>query len=165
MQLIMPTLVLIGLSNITGIQILVPTGKEIYVLYSEIAGAVTDLVLNAILIPVIQASGAAIGTLVAEFVVLLVQIFALRKEKIVQFRGTPYWKMGLALTAAAVSSLWTKKLQFVHNVSVNCLFILAISALLFMGVYFAVLTLTGEKLTIELEKQVLGKIRKRKPEK
>ena len=165
MQLIMPTLVLIGLSNITGIQILVPTGKEIYVLYSEIAGAVTDLVLNAILIPVIQASGAAIGTLVAEFVVLLVQIFALRKEKIVQFRGTPYWKMGLALTAAAVSSLWTKKLQFVHNVSVNCLFILAISALLFMGVYFAVLTLTGEKLTIELEKQVLGKSRKRKPEK
>ena len=33
MQLIMPTLILIGLSSVTGIQILVPTGREIYVLY------------------------------------------------------------------------------------------------------------------------------------
>ena len=162
MQLIMPTLILIGLSSVTGIQILVPTGREIYVLYSEIAGAVTDLILNAILIPVIQSSGAAIGTLVAEFVVLMVQILALHRENILQFSDTPYWKMGLALAVALASSLWTKKLRFFQNISVNCLLILVISALLFMGVYFAVLTLTGEKLTIELEKQALGKILKRK---
>lgn len=162
MQLIMPTLILIGLSSVTGIQILVPTGREIYVLYSEIAGAVTDLILNAILIPVIQSSGAAIGTLVAEFVVLMVQILALHRENILQFSDTPYWKMGLALAVALASSLWTKKLRFFQNISVNCLLILVISALLFMSVYFAVLTLTGEKLTIELEKQALGKILKRK---
>ena len=42
---------------------LVPLGKEKIVLYSEIAGAVTDLILNALLIPVLETSGAAIGTL------------------------------------------------------------------------------------------------------
>ena len=51
MQIIMPTLLFIGLTNIMGIQMLVPLGKEKYVLYSEIAGAIVDLVLNAILIP------------------------------------------------------------------------------------------------------------------
>ena len=61
MEIIMPTLLLIGLSNITGIQILIPMGKEKYVLYSEIAGATINLIINAILIPRLGASGAAIG--------------------------------------------------------------------------------------------------------
>lgn len=74
MQIIMPTLILIGFSNICGIQILVPLGLEKHVLYSEIAGAVTDICINLWLIPSMGAKGAAIGTLVAEAVVLLYQI-------------------------------------------------------------------------------------------
>lgn len=46
MQIIMPTLTLIGISNVTGIQMMVPLGREKQVLYSEIAGAIVDLVLN-----------------------------------------------------------------------------------------------------------------------
>ena len=74
MQIIMPTLVLIGFSNLIGIQILVPLGMEKKVLYSEIGGALTDLCLNLWLIPSMGAAGAAIGTLAAETVVLLYQI-------------------------------------------------------------------------------------------
>ena len=74
MQIIMPTLILIGFSNICGIQILVPLGLEKQVLYSEIAGAVTDICINLWLIPSMGAKGAAIGTLAAEAVVLLYQI-------------------------------------------------------------------------------------------
>ncbi|MCC6094159.1 MAG: polysaccharide biosynthesis C-terminal domain-containing protein, partial [Eubacterium sp.] len=159
MQLIMPTLVLIGISSITGIQILVPIGKEIYVLYSEIAGAVTDLVLNAILIPVIQSAGAAIGTLVAEFVVLLVQVIALRKDHFMNFREVRYWKMVLALILAVPTCLWTKRLSIVSNQSINSLIILLISAVLFLGVYFAVLTVTKEDLTLSMEKQLIEKLR------
>lgn len=51
MQIIMPTLLLIGLTNIMGIQILVPLGREKTVLYSEIAGVIVDVILNALLIP------------------------------------------------------------------------------------------------------------------
>ncbi len=54
----MPTLLLIGITNILGIQILVPLGYEKAVLVSEIVGAVIDLVVNALLIPVYQSSGA-----------------------------------------------------------------------------------------------------------
>ena len=51
MQVIMPTLLFIGLTNIMGIQMLVPLGKEKVVLYSEIAGMIVDIILNALLIP------------------------------------------------------------------------------------------------------------------
>lgn len=69
MQVIMPTLLLIGITNILGIQILVPTGREKIVLYSEIVGAIVDVIINALLIPVYASTGAAIGTLIAEFAV------------------------------------------------------------------------------------------------
>ena len=72
----MPTLLFIGITNVLGIQILVPLGREKTVRVSEIVGAVTDLILNAILIPQYGASGAAIGTLAAEFAVLVVQYIA-----------------------------------------------------------------------------------------
>ena len=63
MQIIMPTLLFIGITNILGIQILVPMGNENIVLYSEIAGAFIDLAINAVLIPRFASAGAAFGTL------------------------------------------------------------------------------------------------------
>ena len=80
MRIIMPTVLLIGLTNVIGIQTLVPLGKEMVVLWSEIAGAVVDLILNMILIPRYQADGAAVGTLAAEVVVLAVQYATLHQE-------------------------------------------------------------------------------------
>ena len=80
MQIIMPTLTLIGISNVTGIQMMVPLGREKQVLYSEIAGAIVDLVLNTIFIPIYGAAGAALGTLVAEAVVRLAMCSDSRSE-------------------------------------------------------------------------------------
>ena len=80
MRIITPTILIIGISNVTGIQILIPLGKEKYVLYSEVAGAITDLVLNAVLIPKMGSAGAATGTLIAEIVVLIVQYYSIRNE-------------------------------------------------------------------------------------
>ena len=76
MQLIMPTLLFIGLTNLMGIQILVPMGKERKVLASTIVGAVIDFGLNMILIPRYSSAGAAIGTMVAEIAVFVYQYFS-----------------------------------------------------------------------------------------
>lgn len=80
MKIIMPTVLFIGLSNITGIQMLIPMGKEKVVLKSEVVGALDNVLFNSLLIPQYGTEGAAIGTLVAESVVLLVQMFSLKKE-------------------------------------------------------------------------------------
>lgn len=69
-----PVIIFISLSNIIGIQILYPLGKEKIVIYSTIAGAIVNFIFNIILIPVYSATGAAIATLLAEFAVLSYQI-------------------------------------------------------------------------------------------
>ncbi|MCR4895216.1 MAG: flippase [Lachnospiraceae bacterium] len=74
------TIPLIGYTNIVGMQMLVPLGREKAVLASEIAGAVTDFVLNLILIPGYGAAGAALATVLAECVVALWQTFCCRGE-------------------------------------------------------------------------------------
>lgn len=79
-------------------------------LYSEIAGAIVDLILNAILIPQLASAGAAIGTLVAEGVVWIVQFIALRKEVIPAYRNVRYGAVILATFVGVVSSSWVKML-------------------------------------------------------
>lgn len=80
MQIIMPTIFCIGLTNVIGMQMLVPIGREKLVVISTCAGAVTDVVLNLWFIPRYASAGADLGTLVAEIVVLLAQLWMIRRE-------------------------------------------------------------------------------------
>ena len=153
MQIIMPTLLFIGLSNITGMQILVPLGKEKIVLYSEIAGAITDFVINMLLIPKYSSSGAALGTVIAELVVLLVQYCFLKKYVNSMFRKVRYWIIILAMVLSSLSSTWVK------GISINNFFALVIAAVLFFGVYVIVLLVLREPLTVVLFKAFTRKLK------
>lgn len=87
---------------------LVPLGREKIVLYSEIAGAVVDLIVNFILIPRFASAGAAIGTLIAEIVVWIVQFSALKNEIAPAYSKIQYLQMivALAIGCAASASLF-----------------------------------------------------------
>lgn len=74
MKVIMLTVPLIGFSNLTGLEILVPFHKEKIVLYSEVFGAAVDFVMNLMLIPEYGSIGAAVGTVIAELSVLSFQV-------------------------------------------------------------------------------------------
>jgi O-antigen/teichoic acid export membrane protein len=152
MQWIQPTIVFIGLTNILGLQILVPLGKEKYVLYSEIAGAVTDFVINMILIPRLASTGASIGTLAAEFVVFVVQYYVLRNEVAPIFKKLPYGKVMIALVLSTAASLWVKHFVF------HTFIALVTSAILFMGVYVVILVIMKESLMIEIVQTVKNKL-------
>ena len=159
MQWIMPTVLFIGLTNITGIQILVPLGREKYVLYSEIGGAVTDLIINALLIPHFKSTGASIGTLAAEFVVLLIQCIALKDTAKKLFSSLPYLESILGLALASLGSVWAVWLHFVENLTLNSFLILIISAVCFFGIYIIVLVLFKEPLLKEMAQTAVGKLK------
>jgi len=156
MQVIMPTLLMIGFSNITGYQILVPTGREKIVLYSEIAGALVDIVLNALLIPRYHATGAAIGTLVAEAVVLLVQGWALRKEIYEPIRGISLFNLSVGLALGIAACFWVKYLSLGNFLT------LALGGMLFFGAYGGFLYLRKEEIVREMIGQIVGRISSRK---
>lgn len=153
MQIIIPTLILIGITNILGMQILVPTGKENIVLYSEISGAVVDLVLNAVLIPKFAAIGAAVGTLTAEVVVFVVQFIYLKKDVSGIFKKIHYGKFLTGILAGALGSLWMKNIEMGHFA------ILFITTVVFFGLYGVVLFVLGEEMIREAIEQLINKIK------
>lgn len=156
MRLAMPTLLFIGISNILGIQILVPMGKETWVLWSIIAGAVVDTVLNVTLIPPFGAAGAAAANMIAEGTVMLVQIVMLRKEVLPSLKKIQYWKLGLGLLAAVGASFWVAALPLGSFLS------LALSAVLFFLTYGVTLLLLKERLVCEVLGQMLRKFKRKK---
>ena len=156
MQVIMPTLLFIGLTNIMGIQMLVPLGKEKVVLYSEIVGMIVDVILNAILIPKMASTGAAIGTLAAEITVFIVQYIALRGLIKEAYRQVHYVAIGSSVLAGGVLAVLIKRMQW------GSFMTLCASAIVFFGVYFLILTIAKESLVIEIENQLLGRIIKKK---
>lgn len=70
----------IGLSNVTGMQYLIPTKQQKELTNSVLIGAVINVVLNVMLIPRFYALGAAIASVCAEFMVTIVQLFYIQKQ-------------------------------------------------------------------------------------
>ncbi len=154
MQIIMPTVLFIWITNLLGMEILVPLGREKTVLYSEITGAVVNLIVNIALIPRLASVGAAIGTLAAEFAVLVFQFAVLRKEVLPAFCRISYWKILLGLLLGTAASYWVVSFGFGNFVT------LLITACLFFGVYGIVLLITKESLMIEEWDQMIDRVKK-----
>lgn len=154
MQIIMPTLLLIGITNILGFQVLIPTGREKQVFYSVAAGAVIDFVINAALISSMKSSGASIGTLAAEFVVLLVQLHFLKEERRKIFRSIPYAKIALAAAMGSAASIWVKRVSYAADAGsmIGQFIVLLISAVCFFAVYGGVLLILKVPTAVEIVK-------------
>lgn len=144
MQLMMPTLLFIGLTNIMGIQILVPMGKESKVLVSVIWGAVIDLCFNIILIPGFSAVGAAIGTMIAEIAVFVCQYLSdVNTFRMLFYKMKP-WKYLASTIIAIFASIWSYKF------GVNYFWGLVISFTCFFIIYFIDLFLLKETFVLEI---------------
>lgn len=75
-----PIIVFIGMSNIIGMQFLLPTKRQKEFTISVTAGAIINLVLNLILIRFWKSVGASIATVIAELCVTVIQCYLVRKE-------------------------------------------------------------------------------------
>ena len=75
-----PILFFIAISNVLGVQYLLPTNKNRAFTISVTVGAIVNVILNFILIPYLKAFGSCIATVVAEFAVTAVQYALLYKE-------------------------------------------------------------------------------------
>ena len=80
-KILSPIIVIIGFSNVLGLQYLLPSGADKEFTIAIITGAVTNFILNCILIRYTGSYGAAVATVIAESVVTIV-MFGYVKEKI-----------------------------------------------------------------------------------
>jgi len=152
MQIIIPSIIFIGLSNITGMQILTPLGKENIVLLSVIVGAFIDLILNIIFIPILNAAGASLGTLMAEISVLIVQLIYLKKLKMNIYDLKNFIKVILSVF---ISSLLLVTFIYISDVTV---FIqLLIGGFIFFGSEVLLLLVLKEKFIMRQKCLLLHK--------
>lgn len=86
-QIIAPVILLVGISNVMGIQVLYPKGKIQIVIRCCLIGAITDLILSLILIPFFSYNGVAIAYLCAEIATTL-SMYILGKKDL----PITYWK-------------------------------------------------------------------------
>lgn len=80
MIILTPILFFIAISNVLGIQYLLPTNRTKEFTASVTMGAIINVLLNFIFIPHYKAIGTCIATVIAEFAVILVQYISLRKN-------------------------------------------------------------------------------------
>lgn len=153
MIIIMPTLFLVGISNITGLQMLVPLNKEKVVLYSEIAGALVNVIVNALLIPNFKSSGAAIGTVIAELTVLLVQVYYLKDILLKNLKEIQFTNILLSLFLASVVGF------IILNLQLNSFMTLLCGAFGFFVTYGMILLLMKEKFVMEVLWPFLNKLK------
>lgn len=156
MQYISPSIIFIGLSNIIGIQILIPTGKENLTVLSTVIGAVVNLILNTLLIYYFAASGAALATTIAELSVLLVQIWVIRK-KITNF--IEYNNILKIIISLMISSLCL--ILCIHVICIESLFFtLLLTATIFFGIYCCMLFLLKETIITTTFVNIENKLKK-----
>ena len=79
-QIFSPLILIIGFSNIFGLQYMVPKGEDKKFSIALIAGAVINLVLNCIFIPFFWSKGAAVASIIAEMCVTTIMAIMIKKD-------------------------------------------------------------------------------------
>lgn len=85
LQIIAITMLFMTVANIIRTQILIPRGMDKEFSKSVIIGAIVNLIGNFILIPVLNANGACISTILAEFLVMAMSIYYARSDVDLKF--------------------------------------------------------------------------------
>lgn len=96
LQLLSPIVFFASITNVLGIQILYPKGKENLVIYSTLGAAVVNFTLNCVFIPIYSYNGAAIATCIAEAIVLVLQIYLGKHYLPPNLFPTRLWSLGVA---------------------------------------------------------------------
>lgn len=153
MQIIIPTLLFIGLSNTISNQVLIPHNRESNVCVAVWISAVVDFVLNLFLIPLLGAAGASLATLLAEIVNLIVQ-FIFSKELVIEsFKRISYIKILIPSIIAVVLSFGMTQFSL-SNIFID----FVLKFILFFAGYGLSLLLIKEPLAKEIIDSYLVKL-------
>lgn len=132
-QILLPSCMFLAFANVIRTQYLIPHQEDNIYIKSVFLGAIVNLIVNALLIPEYQSTGAAVGTLLAEASVCIYQVVGVRKELPVK----RYIK--LAVPFVCIGIVMYTVLMFI-SLPVDNLFIQLIVKILLGGIIYIVPT-------------------------
>jgi len=141
-------IVFIGISNVIGVQLMLPLGKEKEFTISVTTGAVVNFILNSIFIIKFASIGASIATVVAEFSVTFVQFIIMKKYFDLKALSKEFIKYLVASTTMFIVILFINKVILIKGILLTL-----IQIIIGIIVYFAMLfILKSEILKFIIEK-------------
>ncbi|MDG2939875.1 flippase [Bisgaard Taxon 10/6] len=144
LQIIVWALLLSAITNILGIQILLPLKRDKALLVSVLLAAIVDIIVNLILVPKLAAIGTAISVILAEFTVLIVQLLILREYIPILFKELQFIRIGIAIIMAVLVSWGVYKLYFFPSIITTFI----VMSCIFFTVYFILLLILKENFII-----------------
>ena len=144
-----PIILAIGLNNVTGVQYLISVGRETTFTVTVLIGAIVNLTLSIGLVFAFGVAGAMISSVVAEIVILIVQLVILRKEISLKKFLLGGWK-NLVASLTMFGVLWLVQ----ENLS-SSLLNTALLILLGGGIYFIVILILQDDLMKILVKKIV----------
>lgn len=144
----------IGINNVTGMQYLIPTKRQNIFTFTVLLGAAINFTVNAFLIKLYGAVGAAIASITAETFIAIIQIIIVRKElhpiKILTV-GIHYYISGFIMAIGLYMFV-----GFLKPSIINTFIIIIVGAI----IYMSMLLILRDEFLISNIKSVLNMIRK-----
>lgn len=143
--------IIIGLSNVNGMQLFVPTGRQNILTLTVVVGAIVNIIFNLILIPLFASIGACIASVIAEFCVTLVGFIYIKvKDKMpispIFKSSIKYWIAGTVMFGALIG------LKFILDSNIIGLVISISSGIL---IYFILLLIMKDSFLYEICRKAL----------
>jgi O-antigen/teichoic acid export membrane protein len=144
-RLLSPIILITGLTQIVGFQILLPNKKEEYFTMAVIIAAITNGIFNFFMIPLFKQNGAIFGTVLAELLVLLIQsVFAGKLLKDIELFSVNTIKYFIAAIVMCFVIL------FIKSKMTNNVLILIVCICTGALVYVGILVLLREEMILTM---------------
>ena len=141
----------VAISNYIGLQILVTLGKEKITTISTICGALLNIALNYMLIPIWLHEGAAIASTITEIAVMVIQIVLARKY----IRFSPNLKTVLIPTIIMCVGV-----NIIHQMGMAVQIRLILECLVGVGLYYVVALKMKDEFIFDINNVIIEKIRR-----
>jgi O-antigen/teichoic acid export membrane protein len=153
MQILTIIIITVSLSNFTGMQILYPNKKEKIVAKSIALGAMVNLTLNFILIPIYKHNGAAIATVIAELVILYYQYRYIKKTFDFNFDKKRIVSILFGIFLCLIIVYMLNQFVFLY---LNIYLRLPLGIFSFIIIYFFIFYIIKEKIIVSVINKIKG---------
>ena len=137
---------------------MIPTGRQNIFTKTVLAGAAVNGIMNAMLIPIFKANGAAVASVVAETTIAVIQLVLVRNELdgIQVLKLLPKYLISGGVMLASL--LWLN--QYLKKNILDTILMIVLGA----SVYLIILFFLKDKFLIENAKLALNKVIRRRKE-
>ena len=142
-------IVIVGISNVIGVQYLLPIGRQKQYTYSVVIGTLVNFTLNMVAIPKLLSYGAAIASIIAELAVSGSQLYMVREIFPIKAMIRKVYKY---IAASMIMAIFVKQ-WYLWNLDDMCTTMLQI--LSGVVIYFISLLLMREKMILNFVKNVM----------